>query len=299
MKSITPLLTAALCALALPAFAQPMTGVPGGTPGVGSPPIVAPVTTASLPDLESFSYERSTEFGRKRVQMSLELTRQPDGTYVANVGGENHTERRGVIVQLAELDQLRLALNDMESFPTDSFRSTGNFRSTKINAKGMDQSGASYDYDRYFVDTNDPALDAQAADFEAKVKALVDVLEKRVPLTKRINPWTRSIVVTTGAMRSRVLGPVVSGPTLSGAQPLRDYRSVVSGGTMTPVTPATPVTPVTVTPVTTGPTPAANPAMTPVTVTPNPSNPNPAPANPAGTTVVGPSVGAAGRLRRQ
>ena len=163
----------------------------------------------------------------------------------------------------------------------------------------MDQSGAAYDYGRYFVDTNVSALDAQAADFEAKVKALVDVLEKRVPLTKRINPWTRSIVVATGAMRSRVLGPVVSGPTLSGAQPLRDYRSVVSG-TMTPAAPATPATPVT--PVTTTIAPAgssANPALTPVTVAPNPSNPSSAPANPAGTTVVGPSVGAAGRLRRQ
>ena len=34
------------------------------------------------------------------------------------------------------------------------------------------------DYDRYFVDTNDPALDAQAADFEAKVKALEEKLQQ-------------------------------------------------------------------------------------------------------------------------
>lgn len=288
MKSITPLLAAALCALALPAFAQPMTGTPGGTPGVGSPPIVAPVTTASLPDLESFSYERTIEWGGDHVQMSLELTRRPDGTYVANVGGEKHTERKGVIVQLAELDQLRLGLNEMESFPNGSFAGAGNHWYTKIKAKGIDPSGAAYDYDRYFYDTSVSALDAKAADFEAIVKALVDVLEKRVPVTKRINPWTRSIVVTTGAMRSRVLGPVVSGPTLSGAQPIRDYRSVVTGSATTP-------TPATTTPAGS----SANPALTPVTVTPNPSNPSPAPANPAGTSVTGPTSGAAGVLRRQ
>src|SRR5690606_28357265 len=53
-----------------------------------------------------------------QTALRLRLDRQPDGSYLAEYGGEGMASRTGVRVPEGTLDELRQALADMDGFPT-------------------------------------------------------------------------------------------------------------------------------------------------------------------------------------
>src|SRR5690606_21986643 len=82
-----------------PAWAQAVPVTPPA-PVTSSAPLRTPA--AHLPALDDFDSSRGIEWGGYHVQMSLKLVRQPDGSYLAAVGGEKHAPRSGVVLSEAD-----------------------------------------------------------------------------------------------------------------------------------------------------------------------------------------------------
>ena len=118
--------------------------------------IEARVAELERPRLDRFRYERGIEWGGHHAKVRLSLTRQPDGTYLADVGGEDHTARSGVVVSEAQLEQLRRTLHELRDFPDDSFAGDGNHWYTRLQAEGERPDGATWSFARSCYDPNHP-----------------------------------------------------------------------------------------------------------------------------------------------
>ncbi|MCA8923364.1 MAG: hypothetical protein KDD82_16225 [Planctomycetes bacterium] len=123
----------------------------------------------SLPTPERLVYERGIEWGAYHAQTKLVLVRQADGSYLADVSGEEQTARTGVVIPAEKLLALRARLKDMQSFPDEGFGATGNHWYTRLEASGDN----GWSLKRFFFDTNDAGLDARAAKLERVVLALI------------------------------------------------------------------------------------------------------------------------------
>lgn len=137
-------------------------------------PVAPPVAG---PQLGSFDYVRAIEWGGDHVQIHLRLTRQADGTYLADYDGEEvKSPGQKVPVPADAVAALGKALEAMYSFPDDSFAVEGNHWFTRIEAAGTRADGKPLAYSRDFYDSNSGSIMRQAGAFEQAVTALIERL---------------------------------------------------------------------------------------------------------------------------
>ena len=131
------------------------------------------VVASVLPQLQTLLYERVIEWGGDHVQLSLNLERQADGTYLADIGGEDWKAATGIAVSEAELQDVREKLEAMQDFPKDSFAIEGTHWYTNLKATGTTPEGQPWNFKRWFYDTYTPDLQAQSVDLENAVERLL------------------------------------------------------------------------------------------------------------------------------
>lgn len=140
-----------------------------------------PAPVASVAELDSLDWVRGIEWGDYHVQTHLSLVKQADGTYVADVDGEDvKTPLKGVAVPAEEVEKLKAALGKMLSFPDDGFGGDGNHWYTELKAKGT-AGGQPLAFKRFFFDANSDRVMRQAGEFEAAVMALIAALSPPAP----------------------------------------------------------------------------------------------------------------------
>lgn len=140
-------------------------------------PAPDPAPPAPAVQMASLDYARGIEWGGDHIQIHLRLTRQADGTYLADYDGEEvKSPGQKVPVPADAVAALGKALEAMYSFPADSFAVEGNHWFTRIEAQGTRADGQPLAYSRDFYDSNSGSIMRQANAFEQAVTALIERL---------------------------------------------------------------------------------------------------------------------------
>ncbi len=143
---------------------------------VGLPP---PARTAAndIARLDTFDFAYVLEWSGDNVQFHLKLARQADGSYLADVDGEEVAQaRKGVRVEAAQLADLLKTLSASQKIPDDGFGGDGNHFYTQINATGQLANGKPLAFDRFYYDMNDARVGALAGALNYEVEKLVKAL---------------------------------------------------------------------------------------------------------------------------
>lgn len=134
---------------------------------------------ATIAQLDSLEWVRGIEWGGDHIQTRLRITRQADGTHLADFDGEDVKHpAQGVVVPAEEVERLKAALAAMLSFPDDGFGGDGNHWFTDIRAAGSLAGGQPLAFKRYFYDANSDGVMRQAGAFEDAVQGLISRLSK-------------------------------------------------------------------------------------------------------------------------
>ncbi len=143
--------------------------------------VLALIEEVTRPRLDRFVYERGIEWGGHHAKTRLRLTRQQDGSYLADVGGEDHADRGGVPVKEAQLTELRRTLHALRDFPDDSFAGDGNHWYTRLRADGEDPAGTPWRFARSCYDPNHPKGQRAIDELEEAVTRLIASLPPAQP----------------------------------------------------------------------------------------------------------------------
>lgn len=140
--------------------------------------VLAPSGAAAQPAptlrLDRLRFE-VTYHGQSALRLRLE--RQPDGSYLADYGGEGMPTRTGVSVPASSLDELRQALAGMDGFPTDAFTPDWREERTRFVVRG-ELNGAPWRLARrYYAPMHDEGLLARHGALLAAAQNLVAALE--------------------------------------------------------------------------------------------------------------------------
>ncbi len=104
--------------------------------------------------LDSFEYTYTLEWSSDEVQSQVKVTRQKDGTYKAELGGE-----AAVAAPEAAVIKLFKAVRAFQTFPKAGFGGDGNHFHTDVKASGILPGGKAFSFERHFYDPNDERYD--------------------------------------------------------------------------------------------------------------------------------------------
>jgi hypothetical protein len=129
-----------------------------------------------LPTIETLKLERGIEWGDYHAQLTLTLTRQADGSYLADVGGEDYAETKGLVVSETALKDLKQALWALRDLPDDSFAGEGNHWYTSLDLVGAAPDGQPWRLKRWCFDTNSDRLHRLITSLEEAADQLIKKL---------------------------------------------------------------------------------------------------------------------------
>jgi hypothetical protein len=168
-----------------------------------------PSTSAEVRRLDAFEYTSLIEWGGDHVQTHLKLARRPDGSFRADVDGEDvTTARTDVPVSASAVADLARVVSRFQAFPDDSFAGDGGHWHYAVRATGTLTNGQPLDLSRSFYEVgSDDAAARLAADLDAAVGALVRSLSAG-PVTGLIgaldlqplkDAWETALIDSTAA----------------------------------------------------------------------------------------------------
>lgn len=134
----------------------------------------APTAVARL---DSFDFAYVLEWSGDNVQFHLKLARQADGSYLADVDGEEVAQaRKGVRVEAAQVADLLKALSASQRIPDEGFGGDGNHFYTEVKATGELADGKPLAFDRFYYDMNDARVGRLAGALNYEVEKLVKAI---------------------------------------------------------------------------------------------------------------------------
>lgn len=159
-------------------------GLLAGVLALGLAPLAlaqpVPATRTASTDvarLDTFDFAYVLEWSGDNVQFHLELARQADGSYLADVDGEEVAQaRKGVRVEAAQLADLLKTLSASQKIPDDGFGGDGNHFYTKVNATGALANGQPLAFERFYYDMNDARVGRLAGALNHEVEKLVKAI---------------------------------------------------------------------------------------------------------------------------
>lgn len=132
----------------------------------------------SLPSFKTLTVVRGIEWGQYYDQLKLTLTKRADGTYRADITGEDYPNvAQDLTVQEADLQELKQALWAMRGFSSGtSFAGEGNHWYTEVKLDGKQPDGQDWNLDLWFFDSNSRAVSEKVANLEDASRKLIEKL---------------------------------------------------------------------------------------------------------------------------
>jgi hypothetical protein len=145
---------------------------------VGLPP---PARTAAkdVARLDAFDFRYVLEWGEDFVQHHLKLTRQADGSYLADADGEGYETKTGVRLEAAQVADLLKVLSAAQRIPDDGFGGDGSHFYTQVSATGALGDGQPLSYERYYYDMSDSSVARLAGSLDNEVEKLVKAVASK------------------------------------------------------------------------------------------------------------------------
>lgn len=141
-----------------------------------------PARTAAtdIARLDTFDFRYVLEWGDEFVQHHLKLTRQADGSFLADVDGEEvATARTGVRVEAAQVADLLKVLAAAQRIPDDGFGGDGSHFFTQVSATGALGNGQPLAYERFYYDMSDSSVARLAGSLDREVVKLVEAISPK------------------------------------------------------------------------------------------------------------------------
>lgn len=123
--------------------------------------------------LDAFEFTSYIEWGGDHVQVQLKVRRQADGTYLADLGGEDlPAARTNVPLSASAVADLVAALKRFESFPDDHFAGDGNHWHYTVQAEGAHDDGSALRFSRDFYEPGDSGLHGMVNELASTVEGI-------------------------------------------------------------------------------------------------------------------------------
>ncbi len=145
---------------------------------VGLPPPTR-VAANDIARLDAFDFRYVLEWGDEFVQHHLKLTRQADGSFLADADGEGYETKTGVRLEAAQVADLLEVLSAAQRIPDDGFGGDGSHFFTQVNASGALGNGQPLSYERFYYDMSDSSVARLAGSLDNEVEKLVKAIASK------------------------------------------------------------------------------------------------------------------------